>query len=1021
MKKIILYLFVWFFSFKLTATTWTVTNSGNSFSPVTLTINVGDAVNFDISNAHNAVEISQATWNANGTTRLAGGFQTPFGGGLVQASSLGLGTHYYICDPHASSGMKGRIIVQSCTPPTQPVSISGTTTVCQGSINNYTIGAVSGATNYTWSLPSGWSGSSTSTSIAVTAGSSSGSISVTANNSCSASSARTLSITVNNLPPEPSAISGNTSICPGSTNAYNIVSVSGATSYSWILPSGWTGVSTNTSMTATAGNTGGNLTVSANNSCGSSQPSILAVTINSLPPIQGNISGNAVVCSGSSNTYTIAPVGGASNYTWTLPSGWTGVSTTTSISTIAANTGGNISVTANNTCGSTPAKILSVTSTSIPPTPGNISGMTNLCSGSVIPYSINAVNGATGYTWTLPSGWIGNSTTNTISATAFNNSGAITVRATNSCGTSLPQSLNVTVNAQPSTPGIISGNSSICAGSSNAYNIPAVAGASSYSWILPSGWTGNSTINSLTATAGATGGTISVSANNACGSSAARTLNITVNSLPEIQGTITGNATICPATSNTYSVTPLAGAVSYTWNLPSGWSGSSSTNSIMAIAGVSGNISVTANNPCGSTLPKVLAVTVSTNLPNPDTITGIAAVCPGNPFTYSIPPISGATSYTWALPSGWTGNSTTNSISVTAGIIAGNISVKANNSCGSSPIVSLAVSPGGTGPATPGSIIGNSSICAGSSNTYSIPASAGATSYTWTLPSGWTGNSSTTSIIATAGATGGNISVRANNFCGTTPTVSLAVATNGTAPSSPGNIFGFPVVCSGSLSTFLIPPVNGATGYTWTLPSGWSGSSTTSTIMVTAGSTNGNILVTANNGCGSSSPGNLAVSSITINTGIQQTGLTLTAATPGANYQWINCTSGNQIIPGQTNQSFTPSVSGSYAVIITQNGCIDTSVCFNLSTVATPDFLNDKLMMLYPNPTTGAVFFKIDGIVPQFPALIEIYNLNGQLVYQTKIKGVHEGINLHHLHAGLYYIKWNTDQGKIIKKLSIQY
>lgn len=1019
MKKTILSLFLWSLCFKLLGTTWTINSSGNNYTPATITINVGDDVNFAIAGSHNVVEISQATWNANGTTRLANGFTTPFGGGMVQAAKLGLGTHYYICDPHASSGMKGRIIVQNCTPPNQPASITGSTTICQASINNYSIAAVSGATSYTWSLPSGWIGSSTTTSISVTAGSGSGTISVTAN-SCGASPARTLNVTVNNLPPTPGAISGNSSICPGSSNAYNIASVAGATSYSWLLPSGWTGVSTTNTITVTAGTTGGNISVSANNVCGSSSASTLNVTTAGLPPIQGNISGNSVVCSGSSNTYNITAVSGATSYTWTLPSGWTGVSSTNSITAVAANGGGNITVTANNSCGSTLAKTLSVTMSSIPVVPGTISGMTALCSGSVIPYSVTAVSGATSYAWTLPSGWVGSSTTNTISATAFNNSGAVTVRAINSCGSSTAQTLNVTVSSQPAVPGNISGNTTICPGSSNAYNIPSVAGATSYSWITPSGWTGVSTTTSITATAGTSGGPISVSANNSCGSSDVRTLNITVNSLPEIQGTITGNTTICPATSNTYSISPVNGAISYTWILPSGWTGNSSSNSITATAGTSGNITVAANNTCGSNIPKVLAVTVSTNLPAPDSISGSSATCPGNPFTYSIPAISGATSYTWTLPSGWTGSSTSNSINTTAGISAGNITVKANNSCGSSATVSLAVSPGGSAPATPDSITGNISICNGSSNTYTIPVSDGATSYTWSLPQGWTGSSSTNSIITTAGTAGGNITVRANNFCGSSMTVTLAVSTNGSIPATPGTIFGNPLVCSGSIIVFQIPPVNGATGYTWTLPPGWTGTSLTSGIFATAGPANGNITVASMNACGTSATSTLAVTSMSVNTEVQQSGLTLTAATPGAGYQWINCTSGNQIIAGQTDQNFTATASGSYAVIITQNGCIDTSSCFNLNTVATYNLFRDKQVMLYPNPSSGEVFFKTGGLIPLFPGRIEIHNLNGQLIYQTNITVQNEGIKLHHLPPGLYYLKINTALGTMIKKIVLQ-
>jgi len=67
---------------------------------------------FNITNAHDAREVSETTWNASGSTALSGGFQTPFGGGLVPASQLGVGTHYYVCTPHAAIGMLGRIIVQ---------------------------------------------------------------------------------------------------------------------------------------------------------------------------------------------------------------------------------------------------------------------------------------------------------------------------------------------------------------------------------------------------------------------------------------------------------------------------------------------------------------------------------------------------------------------------------------------------------------------------------------------------------------------------------------------------------------------------------------------------------------------------------------------------------------------------------------------------------------------------------------------------------------------------------------------
>src|SRR3990172_631399 len=102
------------------ATTHTVTAVGFTFSPSSLTITAGDTVIFSISGIHNAVEVSQATWDANGTTPLGGGFSLPLGGGSVVLTVVG--THWYVCQPHASSGMKGIITVNPTGPPPSTIT-----------------------------------------------------------------------------------------------------------------------------------------------------------------------------------------------------------------------------------------------------------------------------------------------------------------------------------------------------------------------------------------------------------------------------------------------------------------------------------------------------------------------------------------------------------------------------------------------------------------------------------------------------------------------------------------------------------------------------------------------------------------------------------------------------------------------------------------------------------------------------------------------------------------------------------
>src|SRR5207344_369134 len=93
-----------------------------------------------------------------------------------------------------------------------------------------------------------------------------------------------------------------------------------------------------------------------------------------------------------------------------------------------------------------------------PAIPAAIQGPLSTCAGaSGITYSISSVNGATGYTWTFPSGWTitsGQGTT-TVQVTAGNSGGNVRVTANNNCGSSAAKTLSITVTSPPARPGTI--------------------------------------------------------------------------------------------------------------------------------------------------------------------------------------------------------------------------------------------------------------------------------------------------------------------------------------------------------------------------------------------------------------------------------------------------------------------------------------------------------------------------------------------------------------------------------------
>jgi plastocyanin len=87
-----------------------LTNVGDSFSPATITLVAGDSIHLVLADPHTCTEVSEATWNVNGSTSN-GGFDFPPGEHTFVLDVPG--TYYYVCVPHADMGMKGKFIVEN--------------------------------------------------------------------------------------------------------------------------------------------------------------------------------------------------------------------------------------------------------------------------------------------------------------------------------------------------------------------------------------------------------------------------------------------------------------------------------------------------------------------------------------------------------------------------------------------------------------------------------------------------------------------------------------------------------------------------------------------------------------------------------------------------------------------------------------------------------------------------------------------------------------------------------------------
>ncbi|MCW3083969.1 MAG: hypothetical protein JWP12_1335 [Bacteroidetes bacterium] len=903
------------------------------------------------------------------------------------------------------------------------VSAGADVAICGG--GNTTLTATGGGT-YLWAPATGLSATNIANPVATPTTTTTYTVTVS-NGTCSFTD--NVVVTVNPLPAQPSAITGSTTVCSGSTATYSITPVSGATSYTWTLPGGWTGTSTTPSITATATTTGGTISVVANNACGTGLAQTLAVNISTIPTQPVAITGATIVCQGLGTTYSVAAVSGATSYTWVLPSGWSGTSTTNSISATAGTTGGTISITANSSCGTSTAQTLAITVNPVPAQPAAISGNTSFCSGTSQTYSVTVDPSATSYTWSLPGGWSGTSTTNTINATAGTSSGSIIVTANNGCGSSTPQSLAVIVNSAPAQPSAMTGTNSICPGSAAVYSVTNDPSATFYSWTLPGGWSGSSISNLITATANTSGGTISVTANNGCGASTPQSMVININSAPVQPGAITGSTTICSGTNNTYAVATDPNVTNYVWSLPGGWSGTSTTNTISATANAtSGTITVTPGNACGLGTAQTVNITVNTTPAQPAAITGTTTICEGTTQTYSVPADAAATGYTWTLPGDWSGTSSTETITATAGVMNGNIMVTADNACGSSTAQSVAVTVNPL-PVFPVAITGNNTVCGASTQVYSVPADATATSFNWTLPGGWSGTSTTETISVTTNGTSGTISVYASNGCGNGGMQQLAIDVQ-SAPVQPTLVAADSIICDGAVASFQVNTDPNASGYTWTLPATWTGTSTTNGITTTATTNSGIVSVTENNACGTSTALNINVTvnplpnvSLTSFTPVCDNGpaFTLSGGSPaGGTYSGTGVTGGT---------TFTPTTSGAGTFVITYtysdaNSCAnnDTSnIVVDLCTgVAAAN--ENNTVTVYPNPFIDYTTVSIGKSIQLNGTEIHIFDVLGkEVMILSNIHTYDVRVDRKDLTKGVYFYRLINDNKEISSgKLVVQ-
>jgi gliding motility-associated-like protein len=460
------------------------------------TINICDGNNTDISFVFNGT--APFTYSYTDGTGTFGPFVTNTNPVLLNVSPNATTTYGLtaVSDANCAGTVSGSAVITVIPLPT--ATLTGTTEICRGTSTNLNV-AFTGVPPFEYKYTDGsviygpFIVNTFNTSINVSPlNTTNYSVTTVTGSGCGGSVSGIAAVTVNSIPDAALSLSGDNIICNGENSEFEI-SFNGIAPYTYSYSNGsatfgpFTTSNNPEVISVTPGTTTTySLVTMADDKCTGNTSGTAMVTVNPLPV--ANVTGNPVICNGSSTSFNIGFTGSAPyTYTYSNGSGIFGPFTTSSnpeIVTVSpgVTTAYNVVTINDANCTGSTTGTANVTVNQIPS--ATVSGNATICYGDVTNLNFT-FNGVAPFSYTYNNGTsnvgpLSSSTTTVSLPVSPSGTSLYTIVAVNdaNCPGTFSGLANVVVNPLP-TP-VISGDFDICDGESSV--LTTTIPYSAYTW-----------------------------------------------------------------------------------------------------------------------------------------------------------------------------------------------------------------------------------------------------------------------------------------------------------------------------------------------------------------------------------------------------------------------------------------------------------------------------------------------------------------------------------------------------------